>query len=102
MGCGFLESVYEECLAIELELRGAPFRSQLELPLKYKERSLKSLFIPDFVCFDSVIVEIKAASALTDVHRSQVHNYLKATGYRLGLLVNFNSQPQLEWERIVR
>jgi GxxExxY protein len=102
MGSGFLESVYEECLGIEFDLRNLPYREQLELPLTYKKRSLKSVFIPDFVCFESVVVEIKAVSTLTDVHRSQVHNYLKASGYRLGLLVNFNSSPQLEWERIVR
>ncbi len=102
MGCGFLESVYEECLAIELELQRIPFREQVELPLVYKQRQLKKAFQPDFVCFDKVVVEIKAASNLNDVHRAQVHNYLKATGYRLGILANFNSHPQLEWERIVR
>lgn len=102
MGCGFLESVYEECLGIEFQLRGVPFRQQFELPLTYKKRPLKSVFVPDFIRFESVVVELKAVSGLTDIHRAQVRNYLKATGYRLGLLVNFNSHLQLEWERIVR
>jgi GxxExxY protein len=102
MGCGFLESVYGECLGIELGLRDIPVREQHQLALSYKGRLLKSVFVPDFICFDSVVVEIKAVTSLAEIHRAQVHNYLKATGYRLGLLINFNSQPQLEWERIVR
>ena len=101
MGTGFLESVYEECLEIEFELQRIPFQLQVELPLTYKERRLKKVFQPDFICFDRVVVEIKAASQLTDVHRAQLLNYLKATGYRLGLLVNFHGHPKLEWERIV-
>lgn len=102
MGCGFLESVFEECQGIEFGLRDIPFREQHQLAWSYKGRRLKSVFVPDFVCFDSVVVEIKAVSAVTEIHRAQVHNYLKATGYRLGLLVNFNSISQLEWERVVR
>jgi GxxExxY protein len=102
MGCGFLESVYEECLGIEFDLVGVPFREQAALPIAYKSRPLKKIFQPDFICYDKMVVEIKAASSLTDVHRAQVHNYLKATGYRLGILANFNNHPQLEWERIVR
>jgi GxxExxY protein len=102
MGCGFLESVYEECLGIEFDLQAITYREQAELPLIYKQRRLKKVFQPDFICFDQVVLEIKAASSLTDVHRAQVLNYLKATGHRLGLLVNFNCHPQIEWERIVR
>lgn len=102
MGCGFLESVYEECLAIEFGIREIANRQQATLSLSYKQRPLTKGFQPDFICFDSIVVEIKAAAALTDIHRAQVHNYLKASGLRLGLLVNFNSHPQLEWERIVR
>jgi GxxExxY protein len=102
MGCGFLESVYEECPAIEFQLQNIPFRQQSELPLTYKSRRLVKVFQPDLICFEQVVVEIKAVSSLTDVHRAQVHNYVKATGLRLGLLVNFNCHPQLECERIVR
>ncbi len=102
MGCGFLEAVYQECLQIEFETRGIPFRPQAELVLRYKGRSLNQKYQPDFVCFDKIVVELKAASELMDEHRAQVHNYLKATAYRLGLLVNFGHFPRLEYERIVK
>ncbi len=102
MGCGFLEAVYQECLQIEFETRGIPFRPQAELVLRYKGRSLNQKYQPDFVCFDKIVVELKAASELMDEHRAQVHNYLKATAYRLGLLVNFGHFPKFEYERIVK
>jgi len=101
-GSGFLEPVYQECLEIELELRGIPFRPQAKLKLTYKGRMLEQTYQPDFDCFDKIIVEIKAVSKLIDEHRAQVHNYLKATGYRLGLVVNFGSNGELQYERIVR
>ncbi len=102
MGCGFVEAVYQECLEIEFDSRSIPFRSQQRLALGYKQRQLKQVYVPDFVCFEQVILEIKAVSKLCDEFRAQVHNYLKATGCRLGLLVNFGHHPQVEWERIVR
>jgi GxxExxY protein len=102
IGSGFLEPVYQECLEIELQLRAIPFVPQAELKLTYKGRTLKKTYQPDFACYEKIIVEIKAASELNDEHRAQVHNYLKATGYRLGLLVNFGAHGQLEYERIVR
>ena len=101
MGCGFLEPVYQECLEIELTLRFIDFKSQAELKLSYKGRQLSSKYIPDFILYDKIVMEIKAAKELTDAHRAQVYNYLKATGYRLGLLVNFGHFPKLEYERIV-
>lgn len=101
-GCGFVEPVYQECLEIEFEMQGIPFQAQQQLQLSYKGRKLKQVYIPDFVCFEQIIVEIKAVSKLCDEHRAQVHNYLKATGFRLGLLINFGSHPKLEYERIVR
>jgi len=101
-GCGFVEPVYQECLEIELEMQQIEFRAQQQLPLQYKGRPLKQIYIPDFICFGQIILEIKAVSKLCDEHRAQVHNYLKATGYRLGLLVNFGHHPKVEWERIVR
>ncbi len=70
--------------------------------MSYKGRELKKRYQPDFVCYDKIILEIKAVSELVDEHRAQVHNYLKATGFRLGILVNFGSQRKLESERIVR
>ena len=100
-GSGFVEPVYQECLEIEFALQQIPFLPQPELEISYKGRSLKSRYRPEFVCFDKVILELKAVSLFTDAHRAQVHNYLKATGFKLGLLVNFGSHPQLEYERIV-
>src|SRR4051812_47528160 len=81
-GCGFLEAVYQECLELELGFRGIPFDPSSELKLDYKGRTLKKTYHSDFTCFDKIIIEIKAISDLTDEHRAQVHNYLKATGYR--------------------
>tara|TARA_Y100000588_G_C14012594_1_gene820643 strand:- start:518 stop:892 length:375 start_codon:yes stop_codon:yes gene_type:complete len=101
-GSGFVEPVYQECLSMELELREIPFIEQVSLPLEYKGRRLKQTYKADFTCFDRIILEIKAASKLTDEHRAQIHNYLKATGYKLGMLVNFGHYPKVEWERIVR
>ena len=101
-GCGFLEAVYQECLEMEFRLQRIPFEGQPCLHLTYKGVSLKHIYQPDFICFDKIIVEIKAVSQLTDEHRAQVHNYLRATGHKLGLLVNFGHHPKLEYERIVR
>ena len=101
-GCGFLEAVFQECLELELGDRGIPFKAQPQLGLEYKGRVLKQTYQPDFVCYDKVILEIKAVSKLADEHRAQVHNYLKATALRVGLLVNFGHYPLVEHERIVR
>jgi GxxExxY protein len=101
-GCGFLEAVYQECLELEFGFRGIPFQPQAELQLTYKGRTLKQTYVPDFILFGKIILEIKAVSALDDVHRAQVHNYLKATGLRVGLLVNFGHYPKVEYERVVR
>ncbi len=92
-GCGFLEAVFQECLAIEFELRGIPARAQVPLALEYKGRLLAHTYVPDFVCYDRVIVELKAASKLADEHRAQMQNYLHASQLRVGLLVNFGHFP---------
>jgi GxxExxY protein len=89
-------------MQIELGLRVIRFSPQVELPLRYKGRLLKCLYYPDLVCYDKIVIELKAVSELCDGHRAQLHNYLKGTGYRLGLLVNFGHFPQLEYERIVK
>jgi GxxExxY protein len=102
LGCGFLEEVYQEALEIELALQDIPFRPQEGLTLNYKGRRMRKEYNPDFICIDKIIVEIKAMKGLDDAHRAQVHNYLKATGYKLGLLVNFGHHPKVEYERIVR
>lgn len=101
-GNSFLEAVYQECLELECGFQSIPYVSQPELKLTYKGEPLTQTYKPDLICFDQVIVELKAVSEVTNEHRAQVHNYLKATGHRLGLLVNFGHHPQLEWERIVR
>lgn len=100
-GSGFLEPVYQECLEIELGLRGIRFTARQELSLSHKGRPLKQVYIPDFICFERVIVEIKAVDALTEKHRAQLFNYLKATGLRVGLLVNFGAHPEVAIERVV-
>ena len=100
-GCGFTEPVYQECLEIEFERQGIPFVAQPKLELEYKGTKLEQFFIPDFVCFGSIIVELKALSKLIDEHRAQVLNYLHAMNFRLGLLVNFGHHPRVEYERIV-
>ena len=100
-GCGFLEAVFQECLEIEFELRTIPARPQVQLPLAYKGRPLRQRYIADFICFDKVLVEIKAVSKLTDEHRAQIQNYLHATGLKVGLLVNFGHFPKVEHERFV-
>ena len=100
-GCGFLESVYQECLEIEMNMQKIPFKSQIPLDLEYKGYKLKQRYVPDFICFDKIILEIKAVTNLVNEHRAQIHNYLKATDFKLGILVNFGHHPQLEYERIV-
>lgn len=102
MGCGFLEPVYQECLEQEFGRQSIPFHPHVELGLCYKGEPLKQKYVPDFICFEKIIVEIKAVKELCDEHRAQVHNYLKATGLKLGLLVNFGHFPKVEYERIVR
>ena len=99
-GCGFLEAVFQECMELELGDQQIPFVAKPQLALSYKRRPLKQTYSPDLVCFGKIIVELKAVSTLTDEHRAQVHNYLHATGHRLGLLVNFGHFPKIEYERI--
>ena len=93
--------MYQECLGIEFSKQTIPFKAQLPLELSYKGQMLEQKYVPDFTCFEKVIVEIKALKELSDEHRAQVHNYLKATRYRLGLLVNFGQHSKLQYERIV-
>jgi GxxExxY protein len=92
-GCGFLEPVYQECLAIEFEYQRT---------LSYRNRILLQTYQPDFVCFQKIIVELKTLANLLDEHRAQLLNYLHTAGFELGLLVNFGHYPKLEYERIVK
>lgn len=98
-GAGFLESVYQECLEIEFEHQKIPFVPQKPLSLEYRDKRLKQGYVADFVCFDSIILEIKAVSKIIDEHRAQILNYINAAGFKLGLLVNFGHYPKLEYER---
>jgi GxxExxY protein len=100
LGCGFLEGVYQEALALELRDREIPFRRELLFPVSYKGHRLNSQYRPDFVCFDSVIVELKARSTLSASEDSQLINYLKVTGYHTGLLLNFGTRS-LQQRRFV-
>jgi GxxExxY protein len=100
-GRGFLEPVYHECLGLEFDVQRIPFLSKPAQTLQYRGRTLVKTFSPDFICYDKIILEIKAVSALVDEHRAQLLNYLNATGCQLGLLVNFGHYPGLEYERLV-
>ena len=101
LGHGFLEAVYQEALEIEFQRQGIPYEREKELKIMYDGVELKQTYKADFVCYEKIIVELKAVSNLDDAHRSQVYNYLHATGYRLGLLLNFGCSDELEKERIV-
>lgn len=101
MGCGFLEAVYQECLEKELRQRKIPFASQQALYLVYKGQPLEQRYKPDLICFDKIIVELKAVSKLAHEHKAQLFNYLKASNLRLGLLVNFGHYPKAQIERII-
>ena len=100
-GAGFLEAVYQECLAVELAEQGIPFVEQARLKIFYKGKPIKQIYQADFLVFDGIILEIKAVKALLAEHRAQIINYLKATGKQLGLLVNFGHYPKIEVERFV-
>lgn len=101
LGNGFLEPVYQRALEIEFSLRKVQFEAQKRLKIFYKGIDLEKEYIPDFVCFDKIIVEIKALDRLTNTETSQLLNYLKATSLKVGLLINFGSKGKLEWKRFV-
>src|SRR5690606_941040 len=101
MGSGFLEAVYQECLAIEFEESGIPAEGEKDLQLVYRNRKLKKRYIADFVCHGKIVVELKCIRAITDTERAQAINYLRATGYKLAFIINFSTKGALEIERIV-
>lgn len=100
LGCGFLEPVYQEALAVELALRNIPFRREVRLPLHYKGRLLETHYRADFICSDAVVVELKALARLGGTEEAQLINYLRATGYEVGLSLNFGTRS-LEHRRFV-
>ena len=101
LGHGFLEAVYQEALAIELDERNVPYEWEKQLPIFYRGRQLKTHYQADFVCYGSVIVELKALSSIEGIHQAQVLNYLKATDIERGLLMNFGT-AKLEYQRLIR
>ena len=102
MGCGFLEAVYQECLEKELHKQSIPFVSQPKLELFYKQERLQQRYKPDLICYGKIIVELKAVKEISNKHRAQLHNYLKATDLQLGFLVNFGHYPKATIERIIK
>lgn len=101
LGPGFLESVYQEAMEIELSRSGIPFQPQKELIVYYDGMPLQHRFRADFVCYDRIIVEIKALSEITGTHKAQILNYLHATKMRLGLIFNFGCLGGVQFERLV-
>jgi len=101
-GCGFHEPVYQECLGIEFEFSTIPAIPMPVLSLEYRGRILTQKYFPDYLCYDKIVVELKAVTNLADEHRAQVLNYLKAGHFELGLLVNFGHYPKLQYERIAK
>ncbi len=101
LGPGFLEPVYQEALEIELHSRRIPFEAQKPLVICYKGRRLKKEYIADLICYGQIITELKALERLSGKEEAQILNYLKATGLRVGLLINFGSSGKLEWKRYI-
>ncbi len=99
LGPGFLENVYHEALAIELSAKGIPFKHEVDLPIFYKSQPLKTIYRADFVCFENIIVELKALPKISGREKAQVINYLKAANFDRGLLLNFGGKS-LEYERL--
>ena len=100
LGCGFLEAVYQEALAREFSAQKIPFKSQAIIGIEYKGETLDKTYQADFICYDGIIVEIKAISSLSGIEEAQLINYLKATGLKVGLLINFGAKS-LEYKRLV-
>lgn len=102
LGSGFLEAVYQEALEYELHKQKISFQAQVQLDIYYDGKVLRQKYIPDFICHDKIILEIKACKNLDDQHRSQTYNYLKATKLTIGYLINFGAEKELEYERIIQ
>ncbi len=100
LGCGFLEGVYQEALGREFGIQEIQFKSQPTIQISYKRQPLDKTYQPDFVCYEEIIVEIKAVSLLSGVEEAQLINYLKTTGLKVGLLINFGARS-LEYKRMV-
>ena len=100
-GAGFLEGVYQECLELEFIRQKIPFIAQQIITLEYKGTQLKQIYKPDFICYNKIILEIKALDKLAPEHESQVINYLRASNMKLGILINFGSYPKATSKRLI-
>ena len=100
LGAGFLEAVYQEALSMEFDLRNIPYQQEKDLKIHYKGTSLKKRYFADFVCYESIILELKAVSTICKEHEAQLLNYLKTTGYRLGMIINFG-ESSLKFKRMI-
>ena len=98
IGNGLREEVYQQCLEREFTLRSVPFEAKKELRIFYKGEPIEKTYIPDFLCYGKIILEIKAVSSILQEHRAQIRNYLHITGYRLGMLANFGAYPKMQVE----
>ncbi len=101
LGSGFLEEVYHEALVLELGRRDIPFASKVGLRIRFGDRYLEKRYIADLVVWNEIIVELKAVKQLCPEHEAQLLNYMKATGSRVGYLLNFGTHPQMEWNRFI-
>lgn len=101
LGCGFLEQVYQEAFQIELEKQSIPFERETPLTITYNGKVLNKQYFADFTCYNKIIVELKAVKELDNIHEAQVFNYLKATGFKLGILINFG-ETSLAYKRIIK
>jgi GxxExxY protein len=101
MGAGFLEAVYQECLELEFSRRSVPFETLKPLSLAYRGQPLRQTYVADLVCYGRIVVELKATRSIAPEHRAQTINYLRATGMKLGLLINFGAARRVEIERFV-
>ncbi|MEW5947063.1 MAG: GxxExxY protein [bacterium] len=102
LGPGFLEAVYQDAMQFELDMRRIPYESQSPVTVYYKGRKLKKEYYADLLCFGAIIVELKAIERLTERDHAQLLNYLKATGMKVGVLINFGAHGELEWKRFVK
>lgn len=101
LGSGFLEAAYQEAMEIEADFMDVPFVPQQNLQVQYKQHRLKKKYVADMICFDKIVVEFKVLDKLTDKEESQMLHYLKTSGYKVGVLINFGSHPELEWKQFV-
>ena len=101
LGRGYLEPIYQEAFEVELSRRKIPFEPKRKLTILYKGQPLEKKYVPDLICFDQIVVELKALERLSGVEQSELLNYLKMTRMRVGLLINFGSRVRLEWKRYV-